>query len=110
MNAEDRDELSRQARIDGRRLFNVSESLYTILIVLNFILAVLGGLTGLFMLSQGSFGTFMGFFVWGVTAVFCTINYFIAVLSTHTTKVLAHTSLATIALMESRHEPAAGGG
>lgn len=108
MNMDDRKELSEQARLDGRRLFKVSESLYTILIVMNGILGALGGLVGIIIISQGGFGVWVGLFVWGFTAFLCTINYFIAVLSTHTTKVLTHTSLATVALMESRYESAAG--
>ena len=109
MNADDRKELGEQARIDGRRLFNVSESLYTILIMMNGLLGFLGGVAGWMVMSQkGGGGTWMGLFIWGFTAVFCTVNYFIAVLSTHATKVLTHTSLATVAMMESRYELALG--
>lgn len=107
MNMDDCKELSEQARIDGRRLFRVSESLYTILIIMNGVLGLLGGIFGFILISEYEF-ELVGLFVWGFTAFLCTTNYFIAVLSTHTTKVLAHTSLATVALMESRYESPAG--
>ena len=104
MNADHRKELGDQARVDGRRLFNVSESLYNGLILMNYLLAVVGVFAGIVLMAQSSRGSLIGLIVLAVTAIFCTINYFVAVLSTHTTKVLAHMSLAMIALMESRYE------
>lgn len=93
-------ELSNQARIDGRRLFGVSEFLYKFAIVVNWIIAIIGICSVIGLISQGGFGFGVAILVAVVTTFICVLNYMLAVLSTHIAKVLVHTSLACVALVE----------
>ncbi len=100
MEASDIRELSQQARIDGKRLFGVSEFLYKFAIVVNWIIAVVGGFAVIGLMSQGGIGFAAALLVAVVATFICVLNYMVAVLSTHIAKVLVHTSLACVALVE----------
>jgi hypothetical protein len=111
MTPEDRNELSQQARLDGRRLFRVADTVYKVLIVINWVVGVMGGLAALMLLMVGigqgtALGLFAAIVVAAITALACFINYVIGVLLTHTAKVMVHTSLATVGLLEERYENA----
>jgi hypothetical protein len=100
MEASDIRELSQQARIDGKRLFGVSEFLYKFAIIVNWIIAIFGVFTVIGLMSQGGFGYLAAFMAAVIATFICVLNYMLAVLSTHIAKVLVHTSLACVALVE----------
>lgn len=92
-------ELTHQTRIDGKRLFGVSEYLYKAAIFINWIIAIGGGLIAIYFLTT-EYAKGMAFIVALIVVPVCLVNYILAVLSTHIAKVLVHTSLGTIALVE----------
>jgi len=100
MDISDIKELSQQARIDGKRLFGVSEFLYNFAIVVNWIIAIVGICAVFGLISQGSWGFATAILVAVIVTFICVLNYMFAVLSTHIAKVLVHTSLACVALVE----------
>jgi hypothetical protein len=107
MTPEDRTELSQQARLDGRRLFGVANNVYNIVIAINWIIGALGFFGAILCLMVGiTQGTTLGLLgaviIGAITALACFINYVLGVLLTHTAKVMVHTSLATVALLEER--------
>jgi len=104
MNREDRIELSEYARRDGKQLVDVAENLYTILVVINWIIGISGAMGGLFAMIQGPVGIGGGLILWIATGAICFFIYIKSVLVTHTAKVMAHTSLATVAILEERYE------
>ncbi len=109
MKTEDRTELSAQARKDGARLFGVADSMYKVLIAINWIIGLGGGIGGLATLSQASNSYVApvyvagGIAIWIITAVACGFNYMFGVLLTHTAKVMVHTSLAAVGILEERY-------
>lgn len=100
MTESDISELSHQCRIDGKRLFSVSEMLYKSAIVLNWIIAILGIITFGFSLIEGGFGVGIGIAILIAVALVCTSIYIVAVLSTHVAKVMVHSSFATMGVLE----------
>ena len=97
MNDLDMRELSSQARIDARRLFRVSELLYKVALIINWVLGALGVIAAI---VAGSHNFAAGIALIFFTLFVCGLLYIFAVLSTHVGKVLAHTSLACVANME----------
>jgi uncharacterized membrane protein len=104
MNREDRKELSEYARRDGKQLVHVAETLYAVLLVITWIIGIFGGVGGLFAMTQGAAGIVGGLVMLIVTGIVCFLIYIKTVLVTHTAKVMAHTSLATVAILEERYE------
>lgn len=104
MQESDLKELSQQSRIDGKRLFGVSEFIYKFAIAVNWIVGVIGVVVSLGLVSQGGYGILAGLLVGVVVAFICVLNYMLAVLSTHIAKVMVHTSLACVALVENNQE------
>jgi len=109
ISAIERAEIVQAGQADGQRLFAVATVIYKGLIILNYILAVIGGLVGLGMIEgamRADYGGGMMFFMAvGVlvgTAIACAINYAAAVLSTHVAKVLVHILFANLAIMDSK--------
>ena len=107
ISAAERAEIVKAGQEDGQRLYSVSTAIYKGLIILNYIVAVVGGLIGLGMLigamNANYGGGMMALGALGVlisTAIACAINYAVAVLSTHVAKVLVHQLFATMAIME----------
>jgi hypothetical protein len=93
-------ELVNQSRLDGRRLFGVSEFLYKAAIYTNWVIGIIGGIMGLWAITRGEGVTFVGIIIVIVTAAICLFNYMVAVLSTHIAKVLVHTSFASVGTLE----------
>lgn len=100
MQESDVKELSQQSRIDGKRLFGVSEFIYKFALIVNWIVGIIGVVVSLGMILQGGYGILAGMLVAIVVAFICVLNYMLAVLSTHIAKVMVHTSLACVALVE----------
>ena len=100
METSDIKELSKQARIDGKRLFGVSEFLYKFAIVVNWTIAIVGICAVIGLFAQGDYGIIAAILVAVIVTFVCVLNYMLAVLSTHIAKVLVHTSLACVALVE----------
>lgn len=97
----DIEQLSVQVREDGARLYGVSHKIFKISIYLNFAILIIGALLGL--VAMNASGNIVGFVaVIFVTGVVCALNYAVAVLTTHISKVLVHTSFACLALVEQR--------
>lgn len=101
-------EISSQARIDGKRLFGVSELLFKIAIIVNWIVAAVGTFAIIGLMAQGGYGILAALLVAIVVAFICVINYMLAVLSTHVAKVMVHTSLACVAIMENNQNSVEG--
>ncbi len=100
MQASDIEELSQQSRIDGRRLFGVSEFIYKLSIVANWIIGIIGGISSIGLILQGDYGILAGLLIAIVVTFICVLNYIFSVLTTHIAKVMVHTSLACVALVE----------
>jgi len=98
MNTNEIKSLSEQTRNDGARLFGVSEFIYTCAIIFGWIMGIIGGILSLVIIFQANFLAGMGIAL--LTAIFCFINYIIAVLTTHVAKVLVHTSYSNIGILE----------
>ena len=98
MNTTEIKTLSEKTRIDGGRLFGVSELIYTCAIIFGWIMGIIGGILSLVIIFQVNFLAGMGIAL--LTAIFCFINYIIAVLTTHVAKVLVHTSYSNIGILE----------
>jgi len=97
MNQQEIIELSQKAREDGARLFTVCESIYKTLMLCMWGTAIIGGIAAISAMSvHFLLGVGVGLFV----AALCFIQYVIAVLVTHTAKVLVHTSFATVGVLE----------
>ena len=100
MTESDMRELSHQCRLDGKRLFSVSEILYKSAIVLNWIIAILGVIASGFSFKEGGFGVWIGIGILIVVGFVCASIYIVSVLSTHVAKVMVHTSYATMGVLE----------
>jgi len=98
MNINDFESLAQKTREDGARLFGVCELIYKISLVFLWLLGIIGVILTVFILSQVGFiaalATGLSF------AFFILIGYAFAVLTTHVSKVLVHTSFASIAIAE----------
>jgi hypothetical protein len=98
MNINDLESLAQKTREDGARLFGVCELIYKISLVFLWLLGIIGVILTIFILSQIGFiaalATGLSF------AFFILIGYAFAVLTTHVSKVLVHTSFASIAIAE----------
>lgn len=92
------DEIVSKGKSDGVKLINVSSTIYTVLIVFNYILAIGGGIGTVAMMNKSGFGGGLAFGV-GVM-VLCSIIYAAAVLSTHVAKVLVHLLFANLAMLD----------
>lgn len=105
--SQERDELGRKAREDGKRLFRVVEGIYRYLIALNWVMAALGTLIGVVFILKGIFqwelsSMIPGIFVLIMTLIYCSSLYVFAVLITHGAKVLVHILFSNLAIMESK--------
>ena len=98
MNTNEIKSLSEKTRNDGARLFGVSEFIYTCAIIFGWLMGIIGGILSLVIIFQVNFLAGMGIAL--LTAIFCFINYIIAVLTTHVAKVLVHTSYSNIGILE----------
>ena len=98
MNTNDIKSLSEKTRNDGARLFGVSEFIYTCSIIFGWLMGIVGGIISLVVIFKVDFLAGMGIAL--LTAIFCFINYIIAVLTTHVAKVLVHTSYSNIGILE----------
>lgn len=104
---QERDELGRKAREDGKRLFRVVESIYRYLIALNWVMAAIGTLIGVVFILKGVFqwefsSMIPGILVLIMTMIYCSSLYVFAVLITHGAKVLVHILFSNLAIMESK--------
>jgi len=101
---QEREELVRNAREDGKRLFQVVEGIYKFLIAVVKVVGAIGGIFGLYLMSQSGFGggLFVGLMCWLMTAIYCVGTYVFAVLTTHGAKVLVHILFSNLAIMESK--------
>lgn len=104
---QERDELVRKAREDGKRLFRVVEGIYRYLIILNWVMATIGALIGLGYILKGIFQWELYMMIPGIlvlimTLIYCSSLYVFAVLITHGAKVLVHILFSNLAIMESK--------
>jgi hypothetical protein len=99
MEQSDLKELSSKARIDGRRLFHASETIYNISIRLTAVIGIVGVISSFVALIDGP-GVVAALLIATLTAVLCYLFYLVTVVSTHVSKVLVHACLATIAIAE----------
>jgi hypothetical protein len=106
---EEKDEVAKLAREDGKRFYGVVEGMYRFMIMANWVTAAAGGLLGLGCLIKGmsdeygGTGTMVaGVVVLVVTAFACATNYAVAVLTTHGAKVLVHILFSNLAIMEEK--------
>jgi len=101
---QEREELVRNAREDGKRLYQVVQSIYKFLITVNWIMGIIGGFSGLYIIAEryGYGGLFGGITCWVFTAIYCAGTYVFAVLVTHGAKVLVHILFSNLAIMESK--------
>lgn len=91
-------EIVSKGKSDGVKLINVSATIYTVLIVFNWILGVGGGIGALVLMSKEGFGSGVALGI-GVVVI-CSIMYAGAVLSTHVAKVLVHLLFANLAMLD----------
>jgi len=94
--------LSDKTRSDGGRLFGVSEFIYNLCMILVWIAAIIGGIISLVVMINVHFLAGLGVAL--LTAIFCFLNYIVAVLTTHVAKVLVHTSYSNIGILELLNE------
>jgi hypothetical protein len=89
---QEREELVRNAREDGKRLFQVVEGIYKFLIAVDWIMGIIGLVLGLVIIGQGNgaVAAFAAITCWVLTAIYCAGTYVFAVLTTHGAKVLVH--------------------
>lgn len=113
---DERQEVVKLGQADGTRLFRVSEVVYKVLIILNWITGTLGVVFALaiFATASNSFlgstsEVLLGFVVLVVTAFVCVVNYAFAVLTTHVAKVLVHLLFCNLVILE-RDNSIDGGG
>jgi len=98
MNINDLESLAQKTREDGARLFGVCELIYKISLVFLWLLGIIGVILTIFILSQIGF---IAALATGLSFAFIIlIGYAFAVLTTHVSKVLVHTSFASIAIAE----------
>ena len=97
-NQDEINEIVRKGKNDGVKLINVSATIYTVLIVFNWILGVGGGIGSFVLMSKEGFGPGIALGI-GVVVI-CSIIYAGAVLSTHVAKVLVHLLFANLANLE----------
>lgn len=90
-------EIFAKGQADGVRLFRVSEIIYKVLVVFNWIFAIAGGI--LSVVIFGSTSAVGGVVMLLVTITVCAILYAVAVLSTHIAKVLVHILFSNLAIM-----------
>jgi predicted branched-subunit amino acid permease len=105
--SQERDELARKAREDGKRLFRVVEGIYKYLIAMNWVVAAIGTLIGAVYILKGVFQWELsmmipGIFIVVMTGLYCSSLYVFAVLITHGAKVLVHILFSNLAIMESK--------
>ncbi len=107
---EEKKEIILKGQSDGARLFRVAQTIYTALIVLNWIIAIGGVITSIVLFAAAAdagsygrgaalalaFGALLG------TVITCVINYAIAVLTTHSAKVLVHLLFSSLALLSEK--------
>lgn len=101
-------ELSTQARIDGKKLYKVSEFLFNLAIIFNWIIGLIGAALAVAMLGSEEYGLLRALGIIIIFASICIINYMLAVLSTHVAKVMVHISFASVALMENNQNKVNG--
>lgn len=89
--------LSRRTKADGKRLFDVCELIYKLAIFIIWIVAAIGTIATIMALQKSAA---VALAVGLGTAIFCFLNYMLAVLSTHVAKVMVHNSFATLGLLE----------
>jgi hypothetical protein len=98
MNIKDLESLAQKTREDGARLFGVCELIYKISLVFLWLFGIIGLILTVYILFQVGFiaglATGLSF------AFFILIGYAFSVLTTHVSKVLVHTSFASIAIAE----------
>jgi len=106
---EEKAELAKLSREDGKRFYGVVEGMYRFMIIVNWVTAVTGGLLGLGLVMKGmgerygGTGTVAtGVVVLVVTAFACAANYSVAVLTTHGAKILVHILFSNLAIMEEK--------
>jgi Na+/melibiose symporter-like transporter len=98
--SQERDELVRFGREDGRRFYQVVQGIYRFLIIANWVTASFGALFAVILLFQREF--FGAVVLLVSTAFSCAALYIIAVLVTHGAKVLVHILFSNLAIMEAR--------
>jgi len=103
---EEKSELARLSREDGKRFYGVVEGLYKFLIAVNWVTGVVGALVGIGLIISGMGGNFttemvvLGVVIFVVTGFVCAANYAVAVLTTHGAKILVHILFSNLAIME----------
>ncbi|MDE3032324.1 MAG: hypothetical protein KGI56_01545 [Acidobacteriota bacterium] len=104
----EREEIIKKGSADGQRLFIVSETIYKVLIIFNWIMGLLGGIVGLVLMAQAGNGNatafFIGIFILFATAVTCVVQYAAAVLTTHGAKVLVHLLYSNLIIMSNENK------
>jgi hypothetical protein len=109
MTMEEKSELAKLSRKDGKRFFSVVEGMYKFMIAMNWVLAIVGGLVALGIVMKGmgeEYGgtpvILSGLVLLVATAFVCATNYAVAVLTTHGAKVLVHILFSNLAIMEAK--------
>lgn len=97
MNFKDIESLSKKTRADGTRLFGVCETIYEIAMVGIGIVAIIGSIASV---VAGNIVFFWGCIIAVCTVGFCFMSYMLAVIATHVSKVMVHTSFSSIAILE----------
>jgi len=87
-NQQEIEDLLRKGKEDGTKLSKAADTIYTWLVVLNWLTAI-GGLFGGIAVG-GLMGPGYAFLVLATVALVCVLEYALAVLSTHGAKVLVH--------------------
>ena len=104
----EREEIIKKGTADGQRLFNVSEAIYKILIIFNWIIGVIGGIASIVVMAQagnaGAVAILIGVGILISTIVTCVIQYAGAVLTTHGAKVLVHLLYSNLAIMNQENK------
>jgi hypothetical protein len=88
---------------DAKRLYNVAEAIYTMLIIFNWVIGIGGGLMALGWFigatterREPAVWVYAGVVTLLITGIICLFNYAVAVLSTHVAKVLSNISLSLV--------------
>jgi len=97
VNFKDIESLSKKTRADGARLFGVCETIYEIAMVGIGIVAFIGFIASV---VAGANIFFLGCIIAVCTVGFCFMSYMLAVIATHVSKVMVHTSFSSIAILE----------
>jgi len=101
----ERKEVIKKGQEDGRRLYNISETIYKRLIALNWIFGILGGIVGIITIARtwdgGGVADFsIGAGILAATAVTCFIEYASALLITQGAKVLVNLLYSNLMMLE----------